>query len=63
MSDTGYEDPTIPPPGKRTGTGLWSIVPYLKKSIAAKPQAQPHAEFQSTLNPQEREPRGESPAK
>ena len=33
------DDPTIPPPGKRTGKGAESVVPYLVKSLASKPQA------------------------
>jgi len=33
------DDPTIPPPGRRTGKGAESVVPYLKKSIASKPKA------------------------
>ena len=33
------DDPTIPPPGRRTGKGADSVVPYLKKSIASKPKA------------------------
>jgi hypothetical protein len=33
------DDPTIPPPGRRTGKGADSVVPYLKKSLASKPEA------------------------
>jgi hypothetical protein len=39
MLDTFEDDPTIPPPGKRTGAGVGSIVPFLVKSLATKPQA------------------------
>lgn len=35
------EDPTIPPPGRRNGTGSSSILPYLARSLAAKPQGDP----------------------
>jgi hypothetical protein len=43
MSSIDDDDPTMPPPGRRSGAGMWSIVPYLKKSLAAKPQATAHA--------------------
>lgn len=32
------DDPTIPPPGCRTGNGSGSILPYLVKSLASKPR-------------------------
>jgi hypothetical protein len=32
------DDPTMPPPGCRTGTGSASILPYLVKSLASKPR-------------------------
>lgn len=38
MSDRLWDDPTIPPPGRRSGAGSWSILPYLVKSLAAKPK-------------------------
>jgi hypothetical protein len=38
VSDRLWDDPTIPPPGRRSGTGSWSILPYLAKSLAAKPK-------------------------
>ena len=44
MSNTVFDDPTIPPPGKRTGDGTESILPYLMKSLATKPQVQPQPE-------------------
>jgi hypothetical protein len=40
MSYSSNDDPTIPPPGRRTGKGAESVVPYLKKSLASKPK--PH---------------------
>jgi hypothetical protein len=33
------DDPTIPPPGRRTGAGSASILPYLARTLAAKPKA------------------------
>jgi hypothetical protein len=44
MSHSVFDDPTIPPPGKRTGDGTESILPYLVKSLATKPQMQPDPE-------------------
>jgi hypothetical protein len=41
VSDRLWDDPTIPPPGRRTGAGSWSILPYLVKSLAAKPKDGP----------------------
>ncbi|HWI82480.1 hypothetical protein [Ramlibacter sp.] len=39
MSERDWEDdPTIPPPGRRTGGGSASILPFLAKSLAAKPR-------------------------
>lgn len=35
------DDPTIPPAGRRTGVGTGSIVPFLARSLALKPQAMP----------------------
>lgn len=32
------DDPTMPPPGCRTGKGSGSILPYLVKTLAAKPR-------------------------
>jgi hypothetical protein len=44
MPNTVFDDPTIPPPGRRTGDGTESILPYLVKSLATKPQVQAHPE-------------------
>lgn len=41
MSDRLWDDPTIPPPGRRSGAGSWSILPYLVKTLAAKPKDGP----------------------
>lgn len=41
MPDRLIDDPTIPPPGRRNGEGSASILPYLVKTLAAKPMAAP----------------------
>lgn len=43
------DDPTIPPPGKRTGAGIDSIFPFLVKSLAAKPQVPADPDDASTV--------------
>jgi hypothetical protein len=32
------DDPTIPPPGRRSGSGSSTILPYLVRTLAAKPR-------------------------
>jgi hypothetical protein len=44
MPNTAFDDPTIPPPGKRTGAGIESILPFLVRSLATKPQVHPQPE-------------------
>lgn len=39
MPERLHDDPTLPPPGRRSGVGSASIVPYLIKSLATRPQA------------------------
>jgi hypothetical protein len=39
MSERAFDDPTLPPPGRRSGAGSASIVPYLLKTLATRPQA------------------------
>lgn len=41
MPDRLIDDPTIPPPGRRNGEGSASILPYLARTLAAKPMAGP----------------------
>ena len=41
MPDRLIDDPTIPPPGRRNEEGSASILPYLVKTLAAKPMAAP----------------------
>lgn len=43
MPDRLVDDPTIPPPGCRNGEGSASILPYLAKTLAAKPKVAPAA--------------------
>ena len=38
MPHNYQDDPSVPPPGRRSGTGVGSILPFLKKSLASKPQ-------------------------
>lgn len=50
-NSTGYEqDGELPPPGSRWGAGAGSVLPYLTKSLQAKP-----ATGQDTRDPQARE--------
>jgi hypothetical protein len=44
MPNSVFDDPTIPPPGKRTGAGIESILPFLVRSLATKPQVHPQPE-------------------
>ncbi|MHB1124911.1 MAG: hypothetical protein ACYC0T_19645 [Ramlibacter sp.] len=55
MPDRLIDDPTIPPPGRRNGEGSASILPYLVKTLAAKPMAAPAG---PAAEP-DHEPRGE----
>ena len=38
MRERIFDDPTLPPPGKRSGAGSASILPYLLKTLATRPQ-------------------------
>jgi len=44
-----YDHPTVPPPGKRSGMGVGSIFPFLKRSLATKPQVPAQPEDMSTV--------------
>jgi hypothetical protein len=35
------QDPTLPPPGSRSGAGAQSVLPYLTKSLQARPASVP----------------------
>lgn len=52
--DTDDQDPTLPPPGHRWGSGAQSVLPYLTKTLQAKPSAQ---------ETRESRPRDEEPAR
>lgn len=40
MASTAYEhDTDLPPPGSRWGSGAQSVLPYLTKTLQAKPAA------------------------
>jgi hypothetical protein len=43
MADNAFEDVDLPPPGSRWGTGARSVLPYLTKSLQAKPAANAEA--------------------
>ena len=49
MPDSFHDDPAVPPPGKRSGTGVGSIFPFLKRSLATKPQVPAQPEDMSTV--------------
>jgi hypothetical protein len=49
MRDPIDDDPTVPPPGRRTGAGVGSIFPFLVKSQATKPQVEAHPDDESTM--------------
>ena len=40
------EDNGLPPPGRRWGSGVESVLPYLTKSLQAKPTGHPEAREQ-----------------
>jgi hypothetical protein len=37
MAERILDDPALPPPGRRSGAGSASILPYLLQSLAARP--------------------------
>jgi len=51
VPDRLLEDPTIPPPGRRNGEGSASILPYLVRTLAAKPMAPSGPAAQSERGP------------
>lgn len=61
MPDRLIDDPTIPPAGCRNGEGSASILPYLAKTLAAKPMAAPAAPAPQVERDPKNEPRGQDP--
>lgn len=49
MPSIFHDDPTIPPPGKRTGMGIGSILPFLVRSRVTKPQVPAHPDDVNTV--------------
>ena len=43
IPDLDEQDPTLPPPGRRWGAGAQSVLPYLTKSLQARPASAPEA--------------------
>jgi hypothetical protein len=41
MPIDSHDDPTLPPPGSRWGSGAQSVLPYLTKSLQARPASAP----------------------
>ena len=41
ITDQDEHDPTLPPPGSRWGAGAQSVLPYLTKSLLARPASAP----------------------
>lgn len=58
MPDRLIDDPTIPPPGRRNGEGSASILPFLVKTLAAKPK--PMAAPAAPAPGPDRDPRNEA---
>lgn len=42
-SGSDEQDPSLPPPGSRWGAGAQSVLPYLTKTLQAKPFSAPEA--------------------
>ncbi|GAB3773652.1 hypothetical protein GCM10028796_46460 [Ramlibacter monticola] len=40
-------DPTLPPPGRRWGSGAQSVLPYLTKSLQARPASAPEHVYEA----------------
>jgi hypothetical protein len=41
INNQDEQDPTLPPPGSRWGAGAQSVLPYLTKSLQARPASAP----------------------
>ena len=49
MAERILDDPALPPPGRRSGAGSASILPYLLQSLAARPSVPAAAPVQPRL--------------
>lgn len=38
MTRDANDDPTLPPPGQRTGSGSGSVLPFLMQSLRTRPE-------------------------
>lgn len=62
MPDSSLEpDSDLPPPGSRWGAGVQSVLPYLTKSLQAKPAVPPVAREQRQEGPRVGTQDGEHP--
>jgi hypothetical protein len=41
IANQDEHDPTLPPPGSRWGSGAQSVLPYLTKTLQARPASAP----------------------
>jgi len=48
------QDPSLPPPGSRWGSGAQSVLPYLTKSLQARPSSAPEQVRESKAPSDER---------
>ena len=44
-------DPTLPPPGSRWGAGAQSVLPYLTKTLQARPASAPETRDNAAREP------------
>jgi hypothetical protein len=54
-------DPTLPPPGSRWGSGAQSVLPYLTKSLQARPASAPEQARDNRPGAESRHPERPSP--
>jgi hypothetical protein len=61
-SSTGYDtDGELPPPGSRWGSGAGSVLPYLTKSLQAKPSSAQDTRDAKAREGQQQQPSQERP--
>ena len=54
--DRPGDDPTLPPPGTRTGTGSESLLPFIRKGLAANPTAPQPSDYADSKPHKEEKP-------